>query len=143
MRWLERWFGVLAGALALIALAITLSQQTLHAPQSATVIYGPGYDTGNAVAVAAPVALATVAALLACFAAVRDSGLARARGLWTWLVVGAAILCGVGIYLLAANSVWVIISGVGSISAALLFFPATLAAIISMFTAFRSRAAHA
>lgn len=43
------------------ALALSASQQTLHAPQSATVIYGPGYDTGNTAAVVAPVALATVA----------------------------------------------------------------------------------
>lgn len=132
-----------SGAFSLIALALTLSQQTIRAPQSSAIIYGAGYDTGNTLAVAAPVALATVAALIACFAAVLDSSFARPRGMWTWLVIGAAILCGVGIYLLAANSVWVTIGGVGSISAALLFFPATLAAIISLFTALRPRAAHA
>ena len=143
MRWLERWFGVLAGALGLIALALSLSQQTMHVTQSSTVTYGPGYGANSMLTVAAPVALAAVASLLACFAAVRDSSFASPRGMWTWLVIGAAVLCGAGVYLLAANSVWVTVGGVGSISAALLFFPATLAAIISMFTALRPRAARA
>lgn len=145
MRWLERWFGVLAGAFGLIALALTLSQ---HAERiiSGESVYGAAYQTADTLVSVLPMGLAA-AALVASFAAVRDSSLASARGLWTWLVIGAALLCVVGVYLLAANNVWVVsvpprVSAL-EINAAALFAPAALAAIVSMFTAFRPRATHA
>ncbi len=74
MRWVERWFGVLAAGLALIALAFALSQ---HVTQvfTGSALYGSGYSATSALAAYLPLGLAVAAALLACFAAVRDSSL--------------------------------------------------------------------
>ncbi len=147
MRWLERWFGVLAGALGIIALAITLSQHTERIMLGGAVMYGPGSDTANTLAVVLPVGLAVVASLGASFAAVRDSRLASARGLWTGLLAIAALFCVAGVVMLKLNNVWVETGSppnlTSQISAAVVFAPAALAAIISMFTALRPRAAHA
>ena len=147
MRWLERWFGVLAGALGLIALAFSLMEHVTQVSEAGPVIYGQNYSTTSALLVYVPLGLAVVAALLVCFAAVLDSSVAQPRGMWTWLVALAALLCVAAVVALALNGVWVEIGAPPEaswqISAAVIFAPATLAAIISMFTALRPRVARA
>lgn len=146
MRWLERWFGVLAGALGVIALAFSLTEHVIQV-SSGVAAYGQGYSTTSALVAYVPLGLAVAAALLASFAAVRDSSLGAGRGVWTGLVALAALLCIAAVVALALNSIWVEIGtppeASSQISAAAIFAPAMLAAIISMFTALRPRAAHA
>lgn len=142
MRWVERWFGVMAAGLALIALAFALSQ---HVTQvfTGSVVYGSGYDTASALAAYLPLGLAVAAALLVCFAAVRDSSLGARRSVWTMLLALAALLCLGGVVALAFNNIWVEVGvppeASSQISAAAVFAPAALAAVIAMFSALRHR----
>lgn len=146
MRWVERWFGVLAAGLALIALAFALSQ---HVTQvfTGTALYGSGYSATSALAAYVPLGLAVAAALLACFAAVRDSGLGVRRSVWTMLLALAALICLGGVVALALNNIWVEVGAPpavsADISAAAVFAPAALAALIAMFSALRPRHAAA
>lgn len=144
MRWVERWFGVLAAGLALIALAFALSQHvTQVSMNTSSVIYGPGIDTPTLLATYLPLGLAVIAALVACFAAVRDSSLGARHSAWTWLLALAALVCIAGVVALAINSIWVQVGAPpaisAEISAAAIFAPAALAAIIATFSALRPR----
>lgn len=144
MRWVERVAGVVAAALALGALGFALSQRVTTVA-TGSVVYGPGVDASATLGMFLPLGLAVAAALIACLAALRDSGRGARRGMWTGLLAIAALFCVAGVVTLGLNSVWVE-TGVPpeaswQISAAVVFAPAALAALIAMFSALRPRRA--
>ena len=133
MRGVERLCGVLTGVLGLVALGLTLGLHTVHAYIGTAVLRIPAsaYDAS----IVLPVGLAAAASLLVCVGAVLDARRPTGRSIWAWLVVVAAILCVVGVYLLGANHIWVEYRGpppasTAGVSAGLLFAPAALAGVI-------------
>lgn len=144
MRWVERVAGMLAAALALLALGFALSNQVITTT-TGVVVYGPGMTNSGALGRFLPLGLAVVAALLTCLAALLDSRRNTRCGLWTGLLASAALFCVAGVVTLGLNSVWVEIGvppeSSWQISAAVVFAPAALAALISLLGALRPRRA--
>lgn len=74
MRVTERLCGALAGALGLVALALTLTQRSAQVVMGSAALYGPGISATNGLAVALPLALTSLAAELVCLSAWLDAG---------------------------------------------------------------------
>ncbi len=140
MRRFERVTGALAGLLGLTALAFTLTEHPTRV-FSGTVsdwalVSGatpPGATTLSTLLAAG---VAVLASLLVTLAAVQDTRIHATRGAWRWGVPLATLACAGGVYLLILSDIWGGFGGAGpfyqnEVSAALLFAPAMLAALLS------------
>lgn len=134
MRGVERVCGVLTGLFGLVALGLTLWLHTVHVSVGTAVLLRIPESAFDA-SIVLPVGVAVAASLLVCLGAVLDARPPTGRTMWAWLVVVAAILCVVGVYLLGANNIWVEFGGHApvydtKVSAGLLFAPAALAGVV-------------
>lgn len=140
MRRIEWALGLLSAVLAIAAIVFTSTHRAVQVT-AGTAVYGAGVDQGVAVFTSLlACCLVVVASLLVALGAALDarrlaSGLAR--GGWRWLVMVGAALSIVGVFLLGLSGLWVAIGGSTSapaagnlISAALLFAPTALAAVL-------------
>lgn len=153
MRRLEWTLGLLSAVLALAAIVFTATQHTFQMTTGSVVVYGPG-TRGDASIISSPLAccLVVVASLLVALGAAQDArrmAAGQARGGWRWLVMVGAALSIVGVFLLSLSGLWVVFGGSASapaagsqISAALLFTPAALAAIMCAVIAALPRGGH-
>jgi hypothetical protein len=137
MRRIEWTLGLLSGLLALAAVVFTATQHIVQVTPG-TAVYSIGTRNATIIASLLGCGLVVVASLLVALAAWQDArrtAAGLARGSWRWLTAPGAALCVVGVYLLAANNLWVAVGGSAPVygaetSAAALFFPSTLAAIL-------------
>jgi hypothetical protein len=149
MRATERIFGVLAGILGLVALVLTLTQRTAQVVSGTAVMYGPGTDASNRLAIALPLALTVLGVALACLSAMLDARAGLRRGAWPALVIVGALLGIAGVWLLGSNGVWLdlgaapgsLAPAASQVSVAALFFPAALAGAVAALLALFRRGA--
>lgn len=154
MRTTERIFGMAAGVLGLAALVLCLTQRIQRLVQlstSALVLYGPGIDSSNRLAIFLSVALTALGIALVCLSALLDARHTPQRVAWIvalWVGVVASV---VGIWLLGANVLWLDLgTTAGSVAApayqvsvATLYFPAALTGAVAALVALVRRALRA
>jgi hypothetical protein len=160
MRSVERTLGLLAGLLGVAAFVSTLTQHPTHIfagmatygagssgwNVSGAISEGANANLGTAISVALATGVALLATRLVALSAVQDARARGPRSPWRLGVVAGALLSLVGGYLLIISNLWAEVgvsqaNPVGSteISAALLFAPAMLAAILCALAALAPR----
>lgn len=139
MRTTERLFGVLASALGLVALVLSLAQRIVQLSGSAGVVYGPGIDASKRLAIFLPLALTVLGVALACLSALLDTRRTPQRGAWLAVLLVGVVVGFLGIWLLSANGVWLdlgttsgsLAAPTSQVSVAALYFPAALAGAVA------------
>jgi hypothetical protein len=143
MRTTERIFGVLASVLGLVALVLSLTQRIVQVSTSSFVIYGPGIDASNRLAIFLPLALTVLGVALACLSALLDAHRPPQRGTWLAVLLVGVVMGFVGVWLLSANGVWLdlgttsgsLAPATSQVSIAALYFPAALAGAVAVLLA--------